>query len=104
MKEEADTCVGKPFAKHGGQKKQVIIVNPDGVTMLVIPNNALGKSFVDLDIVTPGMILVGLALWVVRNLIMEDWPENCLAVVRVVAVKVVVVDIDCDGVIFTLEF
>lgn len=33
----------------------------------------------EVDVVIPRVVSVSLALWVIRNLVVEDWPEDCLA-------------------------
>lgn len=72
---------------------------PDDISTLPILHNLVRKILIHLDIVNPGVILVSLALWVIRNLVMEDWPKDLFAVMRVMAVKIAILAEDCQGIV-----
>jgi hypothetical protein len=71
----------------------VVVVDPDNVTPLVVLHDAVGKCLVDLDVEAPRVVEEGLALGVVRDDVVEDGPQDGLAVVRVVAIEVLVTDV-----------
>lgn len=63
MKEEGDLDVllglANLLAKHGGQKHQVVVVNPYEVTVLDIFGNSLSKQTVGLLVGIPSGLIKG---------------------------------------------
>ena len=90
MKEKADAGFWELPADQFRHKQQVIVVNPNCVAILVAFKDPFRKCFIDLDVVLPRMILERLALGMVGHLIVEDWPENGMAVVGIVTIEVTV--------------
>ena len=68
----------------------MVVVNPNDVATLVVCNNLVGKVLVDISVKLPRVVFVRLTLWMIRNLIMEDWPEDSFAVVSVVSVDITI--------------
>lgn len=68
----------------------MVVMNPDDISSLPVLDNLVCKGLVDLDIILPRMILIGFTFGIVRDLIMENRPEDLLAEMTVVAVKVLV--------------
>lgn len=101
--EEADLSIRELLADHSWNKKQVIVMDPDHVATLVRLDDLVGKGLVQVLVVDPRVILVRLALRVVGNLVVENWPENGLAVVGVVTIKVTVLDPDRKCIVLRLE-
>ena len=75
-------------------------MNPDNISTLPILNDLIREGLVHLDIIDPGVILICLALRVVRNLIVEYGPEDLLAIMRVVPIKIAILSEDCQGIVF----
>ena len=63
----------------------MVIVDPNGITLLVCLDNAVGNALVHGFVQFPRVVLVSLGFGVVRNLVMQSWPQNLLTVVVVVA-------------------
>lgn len=103
MKEEADLCVWDLFADHARHKQKVVVMHPDGVATLICGDDSVGEGLVDVDVVIPRMISISLALWMIRNLIVEDRPENGFAEVRVVTIQVLVFHEHCRRVVVIVE-
>lgn len=78
-------------------------MDPDDVAFLVIFGYAVSEGLVDFDVEYPGMILICFALWMVRNLIVEDWPQDGFAIMLVVTIEITVTDIDSQRVIVVLQ-
>ncbi|GKT63004.1 LOW QUALITY PROTEIN: hypothetical protein ColTof3_10343 [Colletotrichum tofieldiae] len=90
VQEEANLGVGQLLADHAGDEQQVVVVHPDDVAAFPVLDNLVGEGLVDVDVVLPRVVLEGLALGVVGDLVVEDGPQDLLAKVGVVAVKVLV--------------
>jgi len=72
---------------------------PDDISTLPILDNLVGKILIHFDIVNPGVILICFALWVIRNLVMEDWPKDLFAVMRVMSIKIAILAKDSQGIV-----
>ena len=82
----------------------MVILNPNCVPSLPVFRNSLRKRLVDLDVVYPGVFLISLALGVIRNLIVKNRPENRLAEMRIMAVKIGIADENRQRTILLLQF
>ena len=104
MEEKPNLGLGNLLPNHSRDQEQVVIVDPDCVTLLPVLNNFVRERLVDVDIVLPGMILVRLALGIVRNLVVEDGPQDLLAEVGIVTVEIFVGTEDTQHVMLRSEF
>jgi hypothetical protein len=82
----------------------VIIIDPDGVTTLVILGDAVGKRLVDFDVVLPRVVFIRFALGTVGNLVVEDGPKHGLAVVGIMTVEILVINKHGKCFIVVLQF
>jgi hypothetical protein len=53
MEKEPYIDIGDPLSKQAWQKEQVVIMNPDNVTFLIILHDAVGEQLVQPDIICP---------------------------------------------------
>lgn len=90
MKEESNLGIRKLLANHAGNQQQMVVVDPDDITTLPILDNLVCKCLVDVNVKLPRVIFVCLALGIVGYLVMKDWPQDLLAKVAIMAVKVLV--------------
>lgn len=74
-------------------------MNPDHISTFPVLDNLVRESLIDLDIIDPRVILVRLALRVIGNLVMEDRPQNLLAIVGVVSIKIAILAEDRQRII-----
>jgi hypothetical protein len=81
----------------------MVVVHPDDVSTLVVLYDAVCERLANFHVKAPRVVKEGLALGVVRDNVVEDWPKDGLAVVCIVTVKVLVVDIDSKSVVLLLE-
>jgi hypothetical protein len=81
----------------------MIVMNPDDIATFVTFDNLVRESLVEMFIIYPRMVFISLAFGVIRNLVVENWPENGLAIVNVVAVQVAIADIDSQCVVFGFQ-
>lgn len=76
VEEEADLDIGPAGAyllpKHLWQKHQVVVVDPNEITILDLLRNGLGKEAVGFGVGLPRFFVEGDFAWMV----MEQWPEN----------------------------
>src|ERR1044071_6685061 len=100
MQEEADLGLWQLLTDHSWDQQKMVVVDPDHIAPLPVLNNLIGKGLVDVDIVFPRVVLVRFALGVVGDLVVEHRPEDLLAEVRVVAVKVLIGAKDTQHVVF----
>jgi hypothetical protein len=66
----------------------MIIVNPYGVTSLVLTHDSICNSSVDGNVMLPAIRLPYFVFRIVRNLIMKSWPNDLLAISIVMALKI----------------
>jgi hypothetical protein len=88
MKEESNLGIWELLPHHGRNQEEMIVMNPDDISTLPVLDNLVRKSLVDFHVVDPRVIFVGLALGIIRNLIMKNGPKNLLAVMSVVSIEI----------------
>lgn len=85
----------------------MIVLYPNRIAYLAmfrnVLRNVLRKSLVEPHIVVPGAVLVGFTFGAIGNLVIEDRPEDGLAV-RAVSIKVTVAYKHRQGPILVFEF
>ena len=69
-------------------------MNPDSVSALVAFHDFVRECLVDITVELPAVVGVRLALWMVRDMVVEDRPQDRLAVMHIMPVHVLVADID----------
>lgn len=79
-------------------------MNPDHIPTFPVLENSVCKGLIDVDIVDPGVIFICLALRIIRNLVVEHGPEDGLAVMRIMSVKVAIRHKDSHRILFVLKF
>jgi hypothetical protein len=82
------------FSDHFGDKKEMVIVDPDGVASLVLTYDDIGKGPIDSDIMFPTFLLPYFVLWIIRDLIMKCRPDDLFAVSVIVTFQVGIRDED----------
>lgn len=72
----------------------MVVLDPYRIPTLPFFGDMLRKRLVYFNVVNPGMVLICLVLRIVRDLVVEHWPKNCLAEMRIMAVKIRIADVD----------
>jgi hypothetical protein len=76
------------FSDHLGDKKEMVIVNPDCISPFILTYNDFCKGSVDGDVVFPATFLPVFELWIVGDLVMERGPDDLFAVSIVVTFEI----------------
>ena len=99
VKKEANLCVWQLRPYHAWHQEQMIVMNPDYITFAIAGHHLVCKSLVDILVELPTVVCVSFALWMIRYLIVKDWPENRFAEVAVMAIEIPVSDVDNFGIV-----
>lgn len=66
----------------------MIIVDPNCISSFVLIYNRFCESSIDSDVVFPTGLLPLFEFWIVRDLVMERWPDDLLAVSIIMAFEI----------------
>lgn len=78
-------------------------MDPNCIAVLVVEDYLLRKSFVHLDVVAPRMVKILLTFWLTGELVVQDRPQDCFAVMTVASTEVGISDENSEGVVFVFE-
>lgn len=101
--EEANLGVGESLSEHGGQEQKVVVVDPDPVPWLPSLRQSVGKRFIDLDVLSPRMVIVFLVPRLLLHLVVKSRPENGSTEVGIVTLEFAVADKDRERSEFFLQ-
>jgi hypothetical protein len=76
------------FSHHFRDKKEMIVVYPDCITPFVLAYDDVGKRTIYCDVMLPAILLPNLEFRIDRDLIVECWPENLLAIAIIMALEI----------------
>ena|ERR1700736_1385146 len=80
------------ISHHLWYEEEMVIIYPDRIASFVLTHNGLCKCSVDRNIVFPAIFLPDLIFGVIRDLVMECWPDDLFAISIVVAFHIGVRD------------
>jgi len=80
--------VWNQISDHLGDKKEMVIVDPNCVSSFVLTYNHFCESSVDGDVVFPTTVLPVFEFWIIGDLIMKGGPDDLFAVSIVVTLEI----------------